>query len=94
MYDGKISLHANHYQNEYGGGVAQRVYKLIHFTQKVAKHPTGKRIIMVVYYFVDALFYVELSGMCFYFCKFAVFSEWKRTLSNIYEQGLMAKHTL
>jgi hypothetical protein len=41
MNDGKIAFHTDNNQNEDGGRVAQRMHKLIHFAEEVAKHPAG-----------------------------------------------------
>lgn len=81
MYDSKVPFHANHYQNENGGGVAQRVHKLIHFTQKVAKHPTvGNKIygsLLFGWYFV-------LRGNFWNVFFLLLFWRVEATLSNIY----------
>lgn len=40
---GKVSLHANHHQDENRRRVAQRVHKLVHLAQEVTKYPTETR---------------------------------------------------
>lgn len=42
MNDGKVPLHADHDQDEYGRRRTQTVHELVHLAEKVAKHPAGQ----------------------------------------------------
>lgn len=41
VYDGEVSLGADHHQNEDGGRVREGVHELIHLAQEITQHPSA-----------------------------------------------------